>query len=328
MHFSSTGLKAADPYAPLAALGFTDAVLRGIGQVMLQNNSYTGLLFLLGIAYNAPMLALAAILGTVVSTATALLLGADRKLVRDGLFGFNGALSAIALLVFLQPTPLAWACVVFAAAGSTIVMAALSELLKVWNVPALTAPFVLVSWCFFLATARLGRLEPTGLLPAANLPKAAAVEGVVNASTVVYGLFNGVAQVFFQENIVTGLLFLLGLFLSSRIAGVAALAGSFTGLLVAWGMGAAETSIHAGLFGFNSVLVSIALGGVFFAPGRPTAVYTFLAVIVTPVVAAAVSAAMQPFGLPGLTLPFVLVTWLFLAAAAAFPALVLPADSK
>lgn len=328
MHFSSTGLKAADPRAPLSALGFADAVLRGIGQVMLQNNSYTGLLLLLGIAYNAPLLAWAAILGTVASTATALLLGVNRKLVRDGLFGFNGALAAIALLVFLQLTPLAWACVVFAAAGSTIVMAALSELLKVWNVPALTAPFVLASWCFFLATARFGRLEPTGLLPAANLPKAAVVEGVVNASTVVDGLFNGIAQVFFQESVVTGVLFLLGLFFSSRIASVAALVGSFSGLLVAWGMGAAETSIHAGLFGFNSVLVAIALGSVFFAPSKLTAVYTFLALIATPVVTAAVSAAMQPLGLPGLTLPFVLVTWLFLWAGKAFPALAPSPDSK
>ncbi|MCC7340536.1 MAG: urea transporter, partial [Bryobacterales bacterium] len=184
--------------------------------------------------------------------------------------------------------------------------------------PALTAPFVLVSWCFFLATARLGRLIPTGVLPAANLPKAAAVEGIVNASTVVDGLFNGVAQVFFQESVVAGALFLLGLFLSSRAAGVAALAGSFTGLLAAWGMGASETSIHAGLFGFNSVLVAIALGGVFFAPGRATAAYAFLALIATPVVTAAISAAMQPFGLPGLTLPFVLVTWVFLWAAPVF----------
>lgn len=328
MHFSSTGLKAADPRAPLSALDFADAVLRGVGQVMLQNNSYTGLLFLLGIAYNAPPLALAAVLGTVASTATALLLGADRAMARDGLFGFNGALAAIALLVFLQPTPVAWACVVFAAAGSTIAMAALAELLKVWNVPALTAPFVLASWCFFLATARLGRLVPTGLLPAANLPKAAAVEGVVNASTVVDGLFNGVAQVFFQESADTGALFLLGLFVSSRIASVDAVAGSFAGLLVAWGMGAAETSIRADLFGFNSVLVAIALGTVFFAPGRLTAVYAFLAVIATPVVTAAVSAAMQPFGLPGLTLPFVLVTWLFLWAGTAFPKITLSGDAK
>lgn len=321
MRVPSAILAPVEPSAPLSMAGFVDAVLRGVGQVMLQNNSYAGLLFLLGIAWNAPLFALASVLGTVVSTATAQWLAVDRTQLRDGLFGFNGALVAIALLVFLQPTALTWACVVFAAAGSTIVTAALMGPLKVWRVPALTAPFVLTSWCFFLATARLGRLEPTGLLPAAVLPKAAAVEGVVNLATVVDGVFNGVAQVFFQDNVVTGALFALGLFVSSRRAGVVALLGSLVGLLVAWGLGAAETAIHAGVFGFNSVLVAIALGSVFFAPSRPVMIYALLATIATAVVAAAVAAAVQPVGLPGLTLPFVLVTWLFLWAGPAFPAL-------
>ena len=319
VRFSSSGLVADPSHSPLSAPGFVDAVLRGIGQAMLQNNAYAGLLFLLGIASNAPLLALAAVLGTAVSTATALWLRVDRAQVRDGLFGFNGALVAIALLVFLQPTAMTWACVVFAAAGCTIVTAALARLLKVWNVPVLTAPFVLASWCFFLATARLGRLEPTGLLPAAVLPQATAVEGVVTLASAAAGVFNGVAQVFFQQSVATGILFTFGLFISSWRAGVAALTGSLLGLLVAWGMGGAEPAIRAGVFGFNSVLVAIALGSTFLAPGRQAVIYALLATIATPVVAAALSATVQPFGLPGLTLPFVLVTWLSLWASPAFP---------
>ncbi len=58
-------------------LSFLDAVLRGMGQIMLQNNSYAGLIFLIGIACNSALIALAALVGTVVSTATALMLGAN-----------------------------------------------------------------------------------------------------------------------------------------------------------------------------------------------------------------------------------------------------------
>lgn len=306
---------------PLSVLDFGNALLRSIGQVMLQNNRYAGLLFLLGVAWSAPLLALAMLLGAVVSTLMAVLLAVPRAQVRDGLFGFNGALVGIALLVFLQPTVLTWGCMLVAAALSTVAMAALMKLLSTWNIPALTAPFVLVSWCFFLATASLGRLQPTGLLPAAVLPAAAAVEGVVNVATVAAGLFNGVAQVFFQQSVVTGLVLTLGLLVSSWRAGVAALGGSMLGVLVAWGLGAAEPAIAAGIFGFNGVLVAIALGSGHFAPGRRAMFYIVLATVVTPLVTAAVTAAVQPFGLPGLTLPFVLVTWLFLWAAPAFPAL-------
>ena len=321
IRLSTTGLVADNGDFTHSLLNFLDCVLRGVGQVMLQGNSYAGLLFLVGIFCNSPLFGLGALLGTGASTATAMMLGTDRGQVRAGLFGFNGGLVAIALLYFLEPDALTWGCVIFAAACSTIMMAGIASLTGNWKLPALTAPFVLTSLCFFLATARFGRIESTDLLPTAGLPKAVTVEGVVTASTVVDGLFNGIAQVFFQGNVITGILFVAGLLISSRAACIAALAGSLTGLLVAWGMGAAEPAIRAGAFGYNSVLVAIALGGQFFVPGRASAAYAVFATIATALVFAAVSASLEPLGLPALTLPFVLVTWLFLLASPAFACL-------
>ncbi|MGB7188945.1 MAG: urea transporter [Acidobacteriaceae bacterium] len=326
VRFSSTGLVVEDEKPSTFLLSFFDSVLRGVGQVMLQNNSYTGLLFLAGIFYNSSLFGWAVLLGTIVSTATAMLLGVDRARVRAGLFGFNGGLVAIALLYFLQPNPLTWGCVIFAAACSTIVTAGLMTLLNAWRIPALTAPFVFTSLCFFMAIARFGRLQSTHFLPTAGLPKAVTVEGVVTAATIAGGLFNGVAQVFFQGSVITGILFALGLIISSRMAFASALTGSLTGLLVAWAMGAAEPAIRAGAFGFNSVLVAIALGSVFFERSRRSIAYALLATIATAVVFAAVSAALEPLGVPALTLPFVLVTWLFLLASPIFHGLRRVAD--
>lgn len=47
---------------------FTESILRGVGQVMFQNNIYSGLLFLAGIFYNSWVMGLAAVAGTVIST--------------------------------------------------------------------------------------------------------------------------------------------------------------------------------------------------------------------------------------------------------------------
>ena len=105
-----------------AASGFADAVLRGIGQVMLQDNRLTGLVFLIGIFYNSALFGWAVLLGTAASTATAMLLGVDRARIRAGLFGFNGALVAIALLYFLAPNALTWGYVIVAAACTTEVL--------------------------------------------------------------------------------------------------------------------------------------------------------------------------------------------------------------
>lgn len=79
---------------------------------MLQNHARSGLLFALGAFYSSRLLGSALVRGTAVSTATAIVLGVDRTLVRAGMFGFNGGLAAIAPLVFLQPDLSIWSCVV------------------------------------------------------------------------------------------------------------------------------------------------------------------------------------------------------------------------
>ncbi|MGH8157816.1 MAG: urea transporter [Rhodanobacter sp.] len=321
MQITASGLVIAGDTPPQRLLGFLDAVLRGVGQVMLQNNSWTGLLFLVGIFYNSTLFGLAVLVGTSVSTLTAMLLAADRALVRAGMFGFNGALVAIALMYFLQPELLTWGYVVLAAACTTIIMAAMLNLLAVWKMPVLTAPFVFTALGFLLACARFGRLHSTNVLPTAGLPQAATVEGVVTLATVVEGLFNGVAQVFFQGSVVTGVIFAVGLLVGSRLACVTALLGSLTGLLVAWGMGAAEPAIRSGAFGFNAVLAALALGGVFFVLDAVSIVYAVFAAVTTTVVFAAMSAALEPVGMPALTFPFVLVVWLFVLASPHFPRL-------
>ena len=316
VRLSSSGLVVGSDAPAHQVLAFADAVLRGIGQVMLQNNSYTGLLFLAGMFYNSALLGLAMLAGAAASTATALLLGLNRAQLRAGWFGFNGALTGIALLYFFQPDVRVWVSVLCAAAATTVLMAALLRMLATWQLPALTAPFVFTTLCFVLASARFGQLHATQQLPTSGrLPQGASIEGVVSLGTFAEGLFNGVAQVFFQGNVVTGMLFTLGLLVSSRVAAVSALLGSLAGWLVGWGLGAAEPGLRVGAYGFNSALTAIVLCDMVLVLSVSTATYALLAALTTAVVYAAVSAAFEPLGMPALTLPFVLVAWVFVLAS-------------
>ena len=318
LRWTRTGLEITQGTGPALLLGLLDNVLRGIGQVMFQNNSYSGLLFLLAVATQSWVLALALLLGSAAATLTAAWLGAEHAPIRNGMFGFNGGLVALALLVFLQPSALTWGCALLAAAASSIVMAWMQRTCAIWKLPALTAPFVITTLCCFLAVARFGRLEPTGLMPTAELPQAATVEGVVTLTTLLIGVFKGVGQVFFQGSVISGLLLLAGLLWASPRAGIAAVLGSAVGALVAWGMGAAEPAIRAGMYGYNSALVAMALSCVFLRPSAATYAYALLAAAITPFVAAATMASLAPLGMPALTLPFVLVTWVFVLASTGF----------
>jgi len=55
-----------------------DQVLRGVGQIMLQENAITGLLFLMGIFYGSVFMGLAALLATTCGSITAKLLRYDK----------------------------------------------------------------------------------------------------------------------------------------------------------------------------------------------------------------------------------------------------------
>jgi urea transporter len=84
-------------------VGFIDWILRGIAQVVLQNNPVSGAIILGAIFYNSWIHGIACLFGTMISTATALLFKADKGMVKDGLFGFNGALIAVALVAYTSP---------------------------------------------------------------------------------------------------------------------------------------------------------------------------------------------------------------------------------
>lgn len=120
------------------ALDFADYCLRGVGQVVFQNNPLTGLAILVAIWIFSPWVGFAGVLGLLASTVLALMLGMDRGAIRAGLYGFNGVLVGLALATFLGPH---WnvgimAYVVVVAGFSTILMASLGKIfLGSWGVP-------------------------------------------------------------------------------------------------------------------------------------------------------------------------------------------------
>lgn len=300
-------------------LRLLDIHLRGAGQVMLQNNPLTGLLFILGIfwgAVTAGNLAIAAgaIVGLIVATMTAILLHSDEVSLSQGLFGFNGILVGVAVPTFLVMGPATWFLLIVGAAVSTVAMLAISHATKIWDVPALTFPFVLTTWFLVLAAYSFGHLPIRGMGPPA-LPApivAAAAGSDLSAGFLLGAWIKGVSQVFLINNLVTGLIFIVALLASSVWAAVFAVAGSAVSIAVALLLGASAADIDAGLYSFSPVLTSIALGCVFFRPSWRVALFALLATVFTVIVQGALDAVVAPVGVPTFTAAFVFVTWLFL----------------
>jgi urea transporter len=126
------------------------------------------------------------------------------------------------------------------------------------------------------------------------------------------GILKSVSQVFLKGDALSALLLLAGLAVSSVAAAAFALAGALVAVVTAHLLGAESELITGGLLGFSPVLTAIALGTVFYKPGRRVVVYTLLGTVFTVIVQGAMNVALTPFAIPTLTAPFVLASWLFL----------------
>jgi Urea transporter len=325
----------ASPWERLAQrnpiVGFVDTLLRGCGQVMFQNNPLTGLLFLVGIFVNSAFLGIAGLIGLLVSTLTAMFLRADRSMVSGGLFGFNGILVGVGLAFFLSWNPLLIVYIVIAAILSAVVMMALVNFMGNWDTPALTAPFVVSAWLFLFAAFQFSHLHPSALIqpgiPSAATPvltdlrplPTSLVGAGLTAPNLLGAFFRGVGEVFFQDNWVTGLIFLIAILVNSRISALFGALGSLIGLLSALFLfGGNGFWTYHGLYGFNAVLTAIAIGGVFYVLTPASALYALVAALISTVVMASLSVFLAPLGMPALTAPFVVSAWLFLLPKAGF----------
>lgn len=186
------------------AIRALDRVLRGVGQVVFQGNWFTGIFVLIAIGVNSIPYLVAAILGTVVSTYTAVVFKVERGLIDAGLLGFNGCLAGIGINFYLSkdftngewPDLQLYGLIVLAAAFSTIVMSALSSLLRSRSVPALTAPFVFASWLMLFAVHAFTGFDSAGTLLTPSTPGQLTETAPYTFGTFFNGTFKGSARSF------------------------------------------------------------------------------------------------------------------------------------
>lgn len=301
-----------------AALRFIDINLRGIGQVMFQDNPLSGLLFFIAIAWGSiaagmPQVAIGGIVALLAGTLTAQWLRVDAAGLAAGLFGYNAYLVGLALGTFLAVTPLWWVYVALGGAVSVVATLGTANVFKTWGVAALTAPFVLTTWLLLLATYAFTALEGSGLPMSAEIvPLDASAASSLGLGDFALGVMKSISQVFLKASIVAALLLLAGLAVNSLAAAAFGLGGAIVAVVAGHLFGAESDLITGGLMGFSPVLTAIAIGAVFYKPSPRVAIYALLGTVFTVIAQGAMNIVLAPFGIPTLTAPFVLVSWLFL----------------
>jgi urea transporter len=248
-------------------------------------------------------MALGGVVGAIIGTAVARLLKFEESEVTAGIYGFNSTLVGIATMFFFRPGVMSGLLLLAGCVAATVLTWLARNHVPF---PTYTAPFIVTTWVlFFLGKAlSVSPVEPGGPLEGAGVIQAVA---------------HGVSQVMFQASLWTGLLFLVGIALNNWEHAVWVLTGSIVGMIVGSYHATAAArvldpeslverglldNVALGLYGYNATLAAVAL----FLWRRsliPPLLGMLLSVLLTDLV--------PMLGLPALTAPFVLVTWLVLA---------------
>jgi urea transporter len=126
---------------------WTGGVLAGFAQTGFASGPLAGLLVLGGIAAASRRHAQWALTGAALASGAHLLLGASPRSFDAGLLGFNGALTALALVE----------SGVLSMLGGVAVSIVLQAVALHFDWPAMTAPFVLATWCMQWLRQRVRR---------------------------------------------------------------------------------------------------------------------------------------------------------------------------
>ncbi|AGN36399.1 urea transporter [Bacillus paralicheniformis] len=288
------------------------ASLKGISQVILIENVMTGFLILIAITIFSYYLGIIALLSAIIGTLVGKLGAADEKIINEGLLGYNSVLTGMALASFLTG-PYMWLVALIGSALAAIFTAAMMHFTKRTEVPILTFPFVILTWFILLASYKLNGVKlSSALIPQDLTHWELKTAGGVN---LVDGVFHGIGQVFFLNNTVSGILIFLAVFWAGRKLGLYAVIGNAVAIIIAFLLGGERSLITLGLYGYNAILTILAVSAIFKSEHNR---FSFLSGIIsaclTVPITAGLSTYLLPYGLPALTMPFVLCSWLFLGA--------------
>ncbi|CAF0951988.1 unnamed protein product [Rotaria sp. Silwood1] len=269
-------------------------------------------------------LALYGLLGTIISTLTAYIIGLDYGSIRAGLYGYNGCLTAMAIANFSFGfhSPLIIGPIVLMSACSTIFLVAIAKLVALrLGLSPFTFSSQMCSLLWLLGAMKFRYFFVDETLLTSGLLKTFIEKPILSNITItkysVIDIFAGfpasVSQVYFINNPLTGIIILLGILICSPILSFFALFGAITGQLsAAYLFGLPAETIRMGFGGYNSVLTCQALGGMFFVlSGYSIWFFTLFGSIMSVIAQAAIAVFFSPIGIPPLLLPSIFISWIF-----------------
>ena len=261
-----------------------------------------------------PFVGISALVAGVVSILVAYFLGFDHKGIREGMYSFNSVMVGMVMAVYYDVNMPFMLMLILMAVFTLFFTLAINAQLSKYGLPIMSIPFLFGVWTVLLVGREFSGLELTERgIYTINEIWSYGGQTLVNVyefiDTIplpdIFDLYlRSLGAIFFQYNLLAGLIIMLGLIRFSRIAFILSLVGFFSGYFFYGFMEGEFSHLHYSYIGFNFILSSIAVGGFFIIPSRGSFILVALASPVIAILIAAIANVFSIVQLPIYSLPY------------------------
>jgi urea transporter/murein DD-endopeptidase MepM/ murein hydrolase activator NlpD len=255
----------------------SEGFLNSYSQVFFSDNPIFAFLLIL-VSFMDIYAGLCGALGVIISNLLASGMGFSNWLIRKGYYGYNSLLVGLGFGLTFHPGLVFFLLIPVLALLTFLFTVTFQGFFYKYRLPYLSLPFLVGIWLILLASGQFSALG-LSIRGIYTFNELYSVGGQWLIDTVEWfdslitaeGLrtyFYSLGAIFFQQNLLAGILITIGLIIYSRIAFTL----SVLGFMLAWAFyritGADVNQLSYTYIGFNYILTSIALGAFFIIPSR------------------------------------------------------------
>ncbi len=246
----------------------------------------------------------------------------DKLTLRSGLYSFNSLLAGMDLGTYFDPSFVYFSLLALSSLLTLLLSVNLAGWFYKMKIPFLSIPFVVAFWFIFLPSSHFQNLGLTQrsifwinemyAKGGNNLLQLFQTIDSFQINKLVDIYLRSISSIFFQNNLLAGLLITIALLYSSRIMFSLSIIGFLSAYLFAHFTGYVASSINYYNIGANYMMVAFGIGGFFLIPSKQSYLWTILLIPLTSLVLLFFYKLLVFIQLPVFSLPFSFVTILFI----------------
>ncbi len=260
------------------------------------------ILFLL--SFLLPSVAVLGIVAIVATIVFAEIAGVREYYLKYGFYLYNSLLVGMGVGYFFDVSVLTIILTSILAVFTFLISFGLNRLFIAYSLPILSFPFAFVSMVFYLASLKYNTLI-TNILHRAPL---------FDINIFFSSFFKSMGTILFLPYNIAGLIISLIILFYSRILFFLSVIGFLTGIWIHSLFVPFNEALNS-FYNFNFILIAMALGGVFLVPNIKSYIIALIGVILAVVLIDAFEVFFNIYSLPVYTLPFNIITVLFILLA-------------